>query len=203
MTTKQTKNKKQRRSNKNTVSLYQTPKLIKPFRTILYNYVDISGLGAWNLFQPLTLDQGLDYHERKGNFVMVTRLEWDLHFRPSAFDGNNTFRMGFFQMNNPEATAVDLSPNFYEPINPFTCKTLFETYVHCYNVPSSATEGNGLIEKRVVGSKNIQVLNGYVGAANTDIYLNKIVFACESDSDAVPHPTMWGWIRFYFHSTGV
>lgn len=172
------------------------PSLSK-WRGVYYDFATV-GTG-WTLFQPLGFDQGLDYHERIGNIVMLDSFEWDLNFRASVTDGNDCFRWILAKAYNPDITSASL-PNTSEPVNPFLFQLLHEERVACYSIPSSSTEGSGVVQKRSVGRLSLRVLVLFNGPADTDITSNKVVFAMDSDSGAVPNPTIHGWIRVYFHS---
>jgi hypothetical protein len=173
---------------------------VHKWRGIYYNY-DTVALG-WSVFQSLGFDQGLDYHERVGNSVILDSFEWDLNFRCSVTDGNDAFRWALVRCNNPAITSAAL-PNTTEPISPFLFSVLHEERVACYSIPSSSTEGSGVVQKRSTGKIPLNVLTLFNGPADTDISFNKVVFAIDSDSAAVPNPTVYGYIRVYFHSTGV
>lgn len=190
---------KKRKGGPNKGKLVSFPATHK-WRGIYYNYDTVAS--GWSIFQSLGFDQGLDYHERIGNSVCLDSIEWDLNFRPSVTDGNDAFRWALVKCNNPVITNASL-PVTSEPINPFLFTVLHEERITCTSVKTSSTaplEGSGLYQKRTVGKLSLNIVTLFSGPGDTDISMNKVVFAVDSDSDATPHPTIHGWLRVYFHS---
>lgn len=152
---------------------------------------------AWsttNLAQSIV--QGTDKDERIGNRIFVKAIRFKFFCRNAVTDTHNNIRM-IFSRSKGMATGLisdDLPAYWHSPpptvkqVRYYRDKTV---YMHNYD---NTTPGQVCVK----GYFRVNKYTIYDGASGGDIRGGALMFSNISDSVAVSHPQIWGFIRVYY-----
>lgn len=192
MTTNNKRRKTGKKSSKTSMTLSPMDNQLAKFLDTTFGASAVSDTAQLVNLGSVTLGSAIT--NRLRNEIFLQKLELHFTLTASDTDGFNTFRFMIVKALSPTAVIGDLPTNLTEVIDTRRFKIIWDKLYPVHGF-SSGYLGPISIEKTFMIRDKVK----FFGSTSTDWILGRYMFVYMSDSSAIPHPYITGFMRQTFY----